>query len=140
MLLEKSLKKGCNNPYFLPKIFHRSSKSNSYLISISSRSQVNLSTPTFDNINPTETIIILLPAWKFNQTGWNNLYFHPKFFKITSNSNTYLIPVSRRGPVNLSTETFPNINLTQPKWNFFFAWKINPKWLQKSLFTLVDLS
>ena len=48
--------------------------------------------------------------------------------------------VSRRGPVNLSTETFPNINLTQPKWNFFFAWKINPKWLQKSLFTLVDLS
>ena len=41
------------------------------------------------------------------------------------------IHISRRGPVNLSTETFPNINLTQPKWNFFFAWKINPKMAAK---------
>ena len=39
---------------------------------------------------------------------------HPKSFKITSKSNSSLMSISRRGPVNPSTLTFPIINLTKP--------------------------
>ena len=43
--------------YLLIKVFHRCSKSNSYLMSISRRGSVNLSTPIFGNINLTEKFI-----------------------------------------------------------------------------------
>ena len=39
---------------------------------------------------------------------------HPKSFKITSKSNSSLMSISRRGPVNPSILTFPIINLTKP--------------------------
>ena len=55
------------------------------------------------------------------KNGWNNLYFQPKFIKVTSNPNTCLMSISRRSPINLSTTTFPNINLTQAKGNLLLA-------------------
>ena len=59
--------KGYNNLYLLTKVFHKSSKSNSYLMPISRRGPVNLSTPTFDNISLTEAMTNLLAVWKFDQ-------------------------------------------------------------------------
>ena len=41
------------------------------------------------------------------QNDWKNLYLHPKLFKITFKSNSYLMSISRRGTVNTSTSTFP---------------------------------
>ena len=54
--MAKITERGCNNLYLIHKVFHRSSKWNSYLMSVSRRRQVNLPTPIFDNINLTETI------------------------------------------------------------------------------------
>ena len=73
LLLGKSLKKGWNNLYLLPKFFQRSSKPNSYLMLISHSGPVNLSTPTFGNISLTEAMANLLVVWKFNlsdNTEW----------------------------------------------------------------------
>ena len=46
----------------------------------------------------------------------------------------YLMSLSRRGPVNQSTPTFGNINLTETATNLFVAWKFSQKWQQESLF------
>ena len=47
-----------------------------------------LLTPTFGNINLTETMTNLIAACKFNQKRYQNLYLHPKTFKITFKSNS----------------------------------------------------
>ena len=52
-----------------------------------------------------------------------NLYLHPKPFKINFKSNSYLMLISRRGRVNSSTLTFPNINLTKAMTNVLILWK-----------------
>ena len=83
----------------------------SYLTSLSCPGHVNLSSPTFGNINLTETIYLLLGnSVKY---GCNIIFFHPKLFKITSKPNSYLTSVTRRGLVIPPTVTFPNIDVTQ---------------------------
>ena len=64
------------------------------------------------------------------KNGFKNLYFHPKHFKSPFKSNSYLISVSHPGPVNPSTPTFPNINLTKTMRNLLVAGKITEKRLQ----------
>ena len=46
----------------------------------------------------------------------------------------YLTLLSRHGPVNLSTPTFGNINLTEAMADLILAWKFNEKRLQEFLF------
>ena len=60
----------------------------------------------------------------------NDLYLHSKSFKTTLKPNSYLMSLSRRSPVNPSTATFLNINLTQAIANLVVASKINQKSLQ----------
>ena len=112
LLFGKLLKNGYNHLYLLKKIYYRSSKSNSYLISISIRGLVNVSTPTFSNINLTKTTTNLLLLGNSIKVESNNLYLQPKPFEITLKSSSYLTSVSRCDPVILSTPTFLNINLT----------------------------
>ena len=54
----------------------------------------------------------LLDVWNITEKGCNNLYLLPKVFHGSSKSSSYLMPISRRGPINLSTPTFGKINLT----------------------------
>ena len=61
-----SLKNGCNNLYFHPYSFNKTQKSFSYLTSLSRGDLLNQSTPTFRNINLTETITNLSISWEFN--------------------------------------------------------------------------
>ena len=65
----------------------------------------------------------------------NNLYFHFYTIDMGCKSFSYLTSFSRRGPVNLSTPTFGNINLTEKMVNVIVDWKFNQKWLQESLFS-----
>ena len=66
MFFWKISEKG-NNLYLLLMIFHRSSKSNSYLMLNFRGDAVNLPTSIFENINMTETVTNLFAAWKFKQ-------------------------------------------------------------------------
>ena len=71
-VVSKITEKGCKNLYLLSKVFHRSSKSNSYLMSISRRGPVNQLTPSVGNISVTEAILFV--AWKFNQKPTHRTY------------------------------------------------------------------
>lgn len=66
------------------------------------------------------------------KSGSSNLYFHPDTFNKRQKRSSYLTSFSPRGPVNPSTPTFRNINLKET--NLIVAWKLNQKWVQKSLF------
>ena len=95
-----------------------------YLASLSRCSPVNLSTPTFGNINLTETVTNLLVVWKV-KNECNNLYFHSKSFKKTNlKPKSYLVSVFRCSPEIPSTSTLPNINLTKVSKNLLVASKI----------------
>ena len=48
--------------------------------------------------------------WNSTKNGHKKPYWHPKFFKIIFKSDSYLMLISRRGPVTPSTPTFPNTN------------------------------
>ena len=63
------------------------------------------------------------------KNGCKNFYLHDKPFKFTLQANSYLPPIFRRGPVNLSTLTFLNINLTKTIGNLLVS-KVTEKWLQ----------
>ena len=72
---------------------------------------------------------------KFNQNEWlQEWLLHLKSFKMIFKPNSYLMSIFHRGPVNLSTLTFPNINLTKRIINLFVISKITEKWLQKYRF------
>ena len=45
----------------------------------------------------------------------------PKPFKIILKPSSYPTPFFRRGPINLSTPTFPNISLTKTMTNLFIV-------------------
>ena len=47
------------------------------------------------------------------KNGSENIYLHPKPFNNTVNLSWYLMSLSRRDPVNPSTSSFRNINLTK---------------------------
>ena len=91
----------CKNLYLHPKPLKVTFKSNSYLMPISCRGPVTLSIPNFPNINLTKTLTNLLVVWKMTEKGLNNFYLLPKVFHRSSKLNLYLMPISRRGPVNL---------------------------------------
>ena len=55
----------------------------------------------------------------------SNIYLHPYTFEMSYKSFSYPTLLSRHGPVNLSTPTFGNINLTEAMSNLLFAWKFN---------------
>ena len=56
-----------------------------------------------------------------------SLYLHSKTYNMVLKRNLYLTSLSRRVPVNLSTPTFPNINLTETITTLIFAWKFNQR-------------
>ena len=62
--------------------------------------------------------------------GWNNLYYHsfnlPKRWKLFS----YQTSPSRRGPINTSSPTFPNINLKKTITNLPVVSNVTEIWLQ----------
>ena len=64
----------------------------------------------------------------------NNLYLHFKIFKITLKLNSYLMSISLCNPVNSSTPTFPNTNLTKTIRNLLVISKFTKKFLQQYLF------
>ena len=68
------------------------------------------------------------------KNGCNNLYYHPFSLSKGQNLFSYLTSLSRRGPVNPSTPTFGNINLTETMTNLIVAWKFSQKQTQESLF------
>ena len=72
-----SLKNGCNNLYFHPYNIHKRYKLFSYPMSLFRRGPVNPSTPTFGNINLTETITNLIVALTFNQKRFRESLFAP---------------------------------------------------------------
>ena len=49
---------------------------------------------------------------------------HPKLFKIIFKPNSYLMSISRRGPVNPSIPNFDNINLAETTTNVVVDLKI----------------
>ena len=63
-----------------------------------------------------------------------NLYRHSKTYNMGLKQNLYLTSLFRRGPINTSTPTFPNINLTETKTILIVASKFNQKQQQESLF------
>ena len=58
------------------------------------------------------------------KNGCRNLCMHLKPFKIIFKPNSYLMSIFRRSPVNPSTRTFPNINLTKTIKNLLGVSKI----------------
>ena len=63
-----------------------------------------------------------------------SLHLHSKTYDMDLKWNLYLTSLSRRGPVNPSTQTFGNINLTETMTNLIVAWKFNQKRLEEFLF------
>ena len=60
---------------------------------------------------------------KIIKDSCKNLYLHPKSFKTTVKSNSYLMSISRRGPITPSTPTFPNIDVTKATENLLVVLK-----------------
>ena len=67
------------------------------------------------------------------KNGCKNLYLNPKLLQTTFKLNSYLMSISRCGPVTPSIPFFPSINLTKTIKNFFVVLKITEKSLFSSL-------
>lgn len=78
----------------------------SYQMSVFRHGMVNPSIPISGIINLKKAMWGVIFNWKFNQKSSKNLYLPNKTFKITFKLNSYLISISRRGPVNPSTSQF----------------------------------
>ena len=63
----KVTEKDCNDLNFYSFTFNMSYRSFSFLMALFPRGRVNLSTPTFGNMNLTKTVADLTANWKFNQ-------------------------------------------------------------------------
>ena len=106
-------------------------KPNSHLMSISRRGPVTPSTSTFFQYQSyTKKLKSYFLFEKSLRNDCNNFCLHPKPFKMISKSNSYLMSISRHGPVNPSIHTFPNINITKTNKNLLVISKITEKWLQ----------
>ena len=78
LFFQKSLKNGCNNLYFHYFTFNEGKKNLfSYQTSFSRRGLVHPFTPTFGNINLTETMTNLIVFYKFNQKWLQESLFSP---------------------------------------------------------------
>ena len=130
-MLGNSIKNGYKCLYLNLKPFRFTSKSSSHLTSISRRCPVILSTPAFSNINPTKGMTNLRIVWKVTEKDCNDLNFYSFIFNMSYRSFSFLMALF---PVNLSTPTFGNMNLTKTVADLTVNWKFNQKWLQESLF------
>ena len=92
---------GYNNLYLYNKLFKITLKPNSYPASIFCGGLVNSSTLTFPNINFKKTVGNLYVVSNVTEKSCNNLYLLLKVFHRSSKSNSYLMSISRRAPVNL---------------------------------------
>ena len=63
----KVTEKDCNDLKFYSFTFNMSNRLFSFIMSLFPRGRVNLSTPTFGNMNLTKTVADLTVNWKFNQ-------------------------------------------------------------------------
>ena len=61
--------------------------------------------------------------------GCNNLYYHPFNLSKGQRLFSYLTSFSRRGPVNTSTPSFTNINLTKTITNSPVVSNVTKIWL-----------
>ena len=106
----------------IPKSFKLTFKPNWYRMSVFRGSRVNLSTPTFSNINLTKKIEIYFLFQKLRNNGCNNLYFHLYTFdmsyKLVSNVSFPWQPGKSVNP------NFPNINLTKKIEIYFLFQKL----------------
>ena len=59
--------------------------------------------------------------------GLENIYFHRYHFNLSYKPFSSLISLSRRGPLNPSSPTFYNINVTEAMLNLLVVWKFNQK-------------
>ena len=108
LLLENSVENDHNSLYFHPKVFQRTSKLNSYLMSISRRDPVNLSTLPFAMLVLQKQWQIYLLFEKSLKNGCDNLYFHPYTF-------------------NMSNKLFSCLTSLSPYW---IGKSVNPKFRQ----------
>ena len=90
--------------------------------------------PNLSNINLIKQKQIYLLLGNTIKNCWKNRYLQPKSFKSTFKTNSYLMSISRRDPLNPSTPIFGNISLIETMTNLVVAWKFNQKWLNESLF------
>ena len=67
LIVWKVTEKDCNDLNFYSFTFNVSYRSFSFLMALFSRGRVNLSTPTFGNMNLTKTVADLTVNWKFIQ-------------------------------------------------------------------------
>lgn len=118
----------------IPKSFKLTFKPNWYRMSVFRGSRVNLSTPTFSNINLTKKIEIYFLFQKLRNNGCNNLYFHLYTFDMSYKLVSYLTLLSECGLLNSLTPFTSNINLTEAITNLLVPWKSNQKLLQYSPF------
>ena len=121
MLLQKSLKNGCNNLCFCHYTFNMVYKSFPQLTSLSRRGSVNPSISIFGITNLKEAMANSIAAWKFNQKQLKSLFLHPEAFKFIFRSNSCLPSISRCCPVTPSTHTFPNISLYKGDGKFTYC-------------------
>ena len=96
-----SLKNGCNDLYLHNKLFKITLKANSHLTSIFCHDLINPSTLIFPNINLKKTVGNLSVVLNVTEKRCNNLYLLVKFFHRSSKSNSHLMSISCRAPVNL---------------------------------------
>ena len=110
LLFQKMLKNDSKNLYFHLYTFNMIYKSFSYLTSLFCRGPVNASTPIFSNIYLTETtnLIVVVNSIK---NSCQSPFLYTKCLKITYQSNSYLMSISVRGPVNPSTPFFLPISV-----------------------------
>ena len=98
-------------------------KWNLCLTSLSRRGPVNPSTPTFANINLTETMTNLIVPWKFSQKRTQESLFAPKSFNTTFKSHSYLMLLSRRGSVNPVNPHFSQYQSYKNNYKFTYCFK-----------------
>ena len=96
-----SRKNDYNNLCLYSKLFKITLKPNSYLASIFCRGLVNPSTLTFPNINFKKTVGKLYVVSNVTEESCNNLYLLLKVFYRSSKSNSCLMSIFHRTPVNL---------------------------------------
>ena len=123
MLLGKSIKNDCNNLYLHKNPFKITVKLNSYMAPIFCHGPINPSTLNSRKMNLKQWQIFLLLK-KPLKNGCNHLYLPPNTFNMSLRSFSYLVSISWGGPVNPSTSTFPNINLTKTIKYLLTVWKI----------------
>ena len=126
MLLQKSLKIGCNNLCFCHYAFNMVYKSFPQLTSLSRRGSVNPSTSTFGITNLTEAMTFNCCLEIQSKTAARVSFCTLK----PLNLSLSLPSISCCRLVTPSTHTFPNISITKTMVSLLIVWKMTEKGLQ----------